>query len=47
MPSGESPVTIPALHQMKRVRQKIVGVVAWDFQLAQIVDRAGVDIVSV
>ena len=46
MPS-ESSVTIPALHQMKRDRRKIVGVVAWDFQLAQIVDRAGVDIVSV
>src|ERR1700686_3895335 len=47
MPSRESPVTIPALQQMKRDRQKIVGVVAWDFQMAQIVDRAGVDIVSV
>jgi 3-methyl-2-oxobutanoate hydroxymethyltransferase len=32
---------------MKRAGQKIVGVVAWDFQIAQIVDRAGVDIVSV
>jgi 3-methyl-2-oxobutanoate hydroxymethyltransferase len=47
MPSNESPVTIPALQEMKRAGQKIVGVVAWDFQLAQIVDRAGVDIVSV
>src|SRR6266699_6114684 len=47
MQSGESTVTIPALRQMKRARQKIVGVVAWDFQIAQIVDRAGVDIVSV
>src|SRR5215471_12942565 len=47
MRSKESTVTIPALQQMKRVKQKIVGVVAWDFQLAQIVDRAGVDIVSV
>ena len=43
----ESTVTIPALQQMKRAGQKIVGVVAWDFQIAQIVDRAGVDIVSV
>ena len=42
-----SPVTIPALQQMKRERRKIVGVVAWDYQMAQIVDRAGVDIVSV
>ncbi len=40
-------VTIPALQQMKRAGEKIVGVVAWDFQIAQIVDRAGVDIVSV
>ena len=32
---------------MKRAGQKIVGVVAWDFQIAQILDRAGVDIVSV
>jgi 3-methyl-2-oxobutanoate hydroxymethyltransferase len=47
MPSSEFPVTIPALHQMKRASQKIVGVVAWDFQVAQIVDRAGVEIVSV
>src|SRR5712692_5948004 len=43
----ESAVTIPALQRMKRAGQKIVGVVAWDFQIAQIVDRAGVDIVSV
>ena len=32
---------------MKRDGRKIVGVVAWDFQIAQIADRAGVDIVSV
>jgi 3-methyl-2-oxobutanoate hydroxymethyltransferase len=40
-------VTIPALQQMKREGKKIVGVVAWDYQVAQIVDRAGVEIVSV
>lgn len=40
-------VTIPALQQMKRDGKKIVGVVAWDYQVAQIVDRAGVEIVSV
>ena len=40
-------VTIPALHKMKRDGKKIVGVVAWDYQMAQIADRAGVDIVSV
>src|SRR5215211_4768719 len=32
---------------MKGAARKIVGVVAWDYQIAQIVDRAGVDIVSV
>jgi 3-methyl-2-oxobutanoate hydroxymethyltransferase len=47
MQPAESNITIPVLQQMKRDRQKIVGVVAWDFQIAQIVDRAGVDIVSV
>src|SRR4029077_11046022 len=47
MQPAESNITVPALQQMKRDRQKIVGVVAWDFQIAQIVDRAGVDIVSV
>ena len=47
MQSGESTITIPALQQMKRDGTKIVGVVAWDFQIAQIVDRAEVDIVSV
>ncbi len=36
-----------ALQQMKREGRKIVGVVAWDYQMARIVDRAGVDIVSV
>ena len=40
-------ITVPALQQMKHERRKIVGVVAWDYQMAQIVDRAGVDIVSV
>lgn len=38
---------MPALHAMKREGRKIVGVVAWDHQIARIVDRAGVDIVSV
>jgi 3-methyl-2-oxobutanoate hydroxymethyltransferase len=40
-------VTVPALQAMKRQGRKIVGVVAWDYQIARIVDRAGVDIVSV
>lgn len=43
----ESKITIPALQQMKRDGRKIVGVVAWDFQIAQIADRAGVDLISV
>ena len=32
---------------MKRDGKKIVGVVVWDYQMASIVDRAGVEIVSV
>jgi 3-methyl-2-oxobutanoate hydroxymethyltransferase len=40
-------VTLPALKAMKRDGRKIVGVVAWDYQMARIADRAGVDIVSV
>jgi 3-methyl-2-oxobutanoate hydroxymethyltransferase len=40
-------VTIAALHQMKRDGRKIVGVVAWDYQIATIIDRASVEIVSV
>src|SRR5919201_5157691 len=40
-------VTIPALQQMKREGKKSVGVVAWDYQIARIADRAGEDIVSV
>ena len=32
---------------MKRDGEKIVGVVVWDFQMAQIVDRAAVEIISV
>jgi 3-methyl-2-oxobutanoate hydroxymethyltransferase len=47
MESQDSPVTVPALQQMKRDGRQIVGVVAWDYQIAQIVDRVGVEIVSV
>jgi 3-methyl-2-oxobutanoate hydroxymethyltransferase len=43
----EGKVTIPALQRMKRDGRKIVGVVAWDFQIAQIADRAGADLISV
>jgi 3-methyl-2-oxobutanoate hydroxymethyltransferase len=38
---------IADLQRMKREGRKIVGVVAWDYQIAQIAERAGVDIVSV
>ena len=38
---------LAALGRMKREGRKIVGVVAWDYQIAQIVERAGVDLVSV
>ncbi len=40
-------MTIPALQQMKRDGRKIVAVVAYDYQLAAIADRAGVDMLSV
>ncbi|MFD7994728.1 3-methyl-2-oxobutanoate hydroxymethyltransferase [Streptomyces mexicanus] len=40
-------VTLRGLQRMKDQGRKIVGVVAWDFQIARIVDRAGVDLVSV
>ena len=40
-------VTVPSLQRMKHEGRKIVGVVAWDYQMARIADRAGVEIVSV
>ncbi len=40
-------VTVNGLKAMKREGRKIVGLVAWDCQMASIADRAGVDIVSV
>jgi len=43
----DAKMTIPALTQMKRQGKKSVGVVAWDYQIARIADRAGVDFVSV
>ncbi|HET7765760.1 MAG TPA: 3-methyl-2-oxobutanoate hydroxymethyltransferase [Burkholderiales bacterium] len=43
----ESGLTLATLQSMKRDGRKIVGVVAWDFQIAQIADRAGVDLISV
>jgi 3-methyl-2-oxobutanoate hydroxymethyltransferase len=43
----EEKVTLPSLQRMKHEGRKIVGVVAWDYQIARIVDRVGVEIVSV
>src|SRR6516164_2314631 len=43
----EDKVTLPTLTRMKREGRKCVGVVAWDYQIARIAERAGVDIVSV
>src|SRR5258705_6762711 len=40
-------ITIAALQQMKRDGRKIVGAVVYDYQMARIVDGAGVDMVSV
>ena len=40
-------ITMAALQRMKEQGAKIVGVVAWDYQVARIADRAGVEIVSV
>ena len=40
-------VTLAALQRMKRDGRKIAAVVAYDYQISQIVDRAGVDLVSV
>ena len=46
-PKKATPGSVPALQQMKRDGRKIVGVVAWDYQIARIADRAGVDLISV
>jgi 3-methyl-2-oxobutanoate hydroxymethyltransferase len=43
----EKKVTVAQLQAMKPAGRKIVGVVAWDTQIARIADRAGVDLVSV
>jgi 3-methyl-2-oxobutanoate hydroxymethyltransferase len=43
----DAKVTIAALQAMKREGKKSVGVVAWDYQIARIADRAGFDFISV
>jgi 3-methyl-2-oxobutanoate hydroxymethyltransferase len=40
-------VSVTALQEMKRAGKKSIGVVAWDYQIALIAERAGVDFVSV
>jgi 3-methyl-2-oxobutanoate hydroxymethyltransferase len=40
-------VTIPSLQAMKVAGEKSVCIVAWDYQMARIADRVGVEIVSV
>jgi 3-methyl-2-oxobutanoate hydroxymethyltransferase len=40
-------VTISALQAMKREGRKSIGLVAWDYQIARIADRAGFDFISV
>lgn len=47
MAAVDDRVTVAALQERKRAGRKIVGVVAWDYQIARVVDRAGVDLVSV
>ena len=43
----DAKVTIATLQQMKRDGRKSAGVVAWDYPMAAIADRAGIDFVSV
>lgn len=42
-----STMTIPQLQAMKAAGQKSACIVAWDYQMARIADRAGADIISV
>ena len=44
---SDGKVSLRDLQTMKDEGRKIVGVVAWDYQIAKIVDRAGGDLVSV
>ena len=44
---ADDKTTLRGLQEAKTAGRKIVGVVGWDYQVARIVDRAGVDLVSV
>jgi 3-methyl-2-oxobutanoate hydroxymethyltransferase len=46
-PEEREPVTLPRIAELKRAREPIVMVTAYDYPSAQIVDEAGVDIVLV
>jgi 3-methyl-2-oxobutanoate hydroxymethyltransferase len=46
-PEERKPITLPRLAEMKRDREPIVMVTAYDYPSAQIVDEAGVDVVLV
>jgi len=45
--ADEPRVTVGGLQAMKAAGRKIVGVVAWDYQMAQIAERAGAEVVVV
>ncbi len=45
--ADRTPVTLPAIAEMKRQRQPVVMVTAYDFPSAQLADEAGIDIVLV
>ena len=45
--ASASKVTVPSLQAMKAAGEKSVCFVAWDYQMAQLADRAGAEIVSV
>jgi 3-methyl-2-oxobutanoate hydroxymethyltransferase len=44
---GRGKVTVSGLQAMKQNGEKSTCIVAWDYQMAQIADRAGADIISV
>jgi 3-methyl-2-oxobutanoate hydroxymethyltransferase len=47
MKERDRKVSLRELRLMKQQGRKIVGVVAWDFQIARIADRAGAELISV
>ncbi len=45
--TGAGRTTVPSLQAMKAAGEKSVCLVAWDYQMARIADRVGVEIISV